>query len=288
VRERSAVDVVIPFAGSAEALRALITRLAPIALAIKPGDTLTVADNRAPTAPEVAGDAGVGVIRAPGRRSSYHARNTAARAHAAPWLLFIDADVDWDATILDRYLDPPPDDRTAILGGGVIDADLSPNPTAAERYSVRNSTMASATTLERQDGLPYAQTANCMVRRTAFERCGGFVDDIRSGGDADLAFRLQTSGWRLERRPDARVVHRNRRTIAALLEQKARHGAGARWLNRAHPGSFPPRRKPGLALWSATELAKSHNRDALLDVAAVWAFELGRALPNRGRVTEHR
>jgi GT2 family glycosyltransferase len=286
---RPAVDVVIPFAGTAGELKALIERLAPVAAALaEPGDTLTVADNRPPAAPEIAGNGRAAVLRAPGRRSSYHARNAAAGTHAAPWLLFIDADVDWEPALLDAYFDPPPNAQTAILGGGVIDEQLAQDATAAERYSVRNSTMASATTLEREHGLPYAQTANCMVRRAAFEQCGGFVDDIRSGGDADLSFRLQAAGWQLEQRPEARVVHRNRRTVAALLKQKARHGAGARWLEQAHPGSFPPRRKPGLALWSARKLAQGHNGDALLDITAVWAFELGRALPNRGRVTEHR
>ena len=37
---------------------------------------------------------------------------------------------------------------------------------------------------------PYAQTAHCAVRRSAFEAVGGFREDIRSGGDADLCFRL--------------------------------------------------------------------------------------------------
>jgi GT2 family glycosyltransferase len=134
--------------------------------------------------------------------------------------------------------------------------------------------------------MPYAQTANGLVRRSAFEAAGGFADGIRSGGDADLCWRLQAGGWQLERRPGAAVVHRNRRTLAALLAQKARHGAGAAWLERRHRGSFPRRRLPGLALWSARRVlgASPGNRStALVDVVAVWAFELGRLLPNGAR-----
>jgi GT2 family glycosyltransferase len=284
--DRDAVDVVIPFAGADERLRALLVRLGAIRLA--PGDGLFVADNRPATASPVSAPDNVKVVRAPGRRSSYYARNLAAGAGCARWVLFLDADVRWGPEVIDAYFDPPPGERTAIVGGQVIDASLAPDrtATAAARYAVRNATMAASTTLERQR--PYAQTANCLVRRAAFEAVGGFADGVRSGGDADLCFRLAADGWQLERRSAAAVVHENRSTIAALLRQKARHGAGAAWVQRRHPGAFERARLPGLALWSLqiTAAALPDRRataDAALDAAAVWAFELGRLLPNESR-----
>ena len=45
-----------------------------------------------------------------------------------------------------------------------------------------------------------------------------FREDVRSGGDADLCWRLAAAGWELERRTGAAVVHRNRATIGALLK----------------------------------------------------------------------
>jgi GT2 family glycosyltransferase len=155
--------------------------------------------------------------------------------------------------------------------------------------------MADANTLDVGAPHPYAQTANCLVRRAAFDAIGGFAHDIRSGGDADLCFRLLASGWGLERRPEALAVHRNRRSLAALLAQKARHGSGAAWLERRHPGAFPRRRLLGLTAWSAGQAVSAARRTgghteppvdaaaALVDVLGVWAFELGRMLPNRAR-----
>lgn len=93
----------------------------------------------------------------------------------------------------------------------------------------------------------FAQTANAACRRLAFEAVQGFREDIRSAEDADLTYRLRAAGWELERREGAAVVHRSRQSVSGFVVQKAGHGAGAAWLNRTYPGSFPARRRPGLA-----------------------------------------
>jgi GT2 family glycosyltransferase len=224
-------------------------------------------------------------------RSSYHARNRGASAGRAPWLLFLDADVEWSSALLDAYFVPEPDERTAVLGGVIHDAPLPGDrrATPAERYAVAKGAMHDSNTLDRSP--PYAQTANCLVRRVAFDGVGGFADDVRSGGDADLCFRLQTAGWRIERRTGAGVVHRNRRRLMALLAQKARHGSGAAWIERRHPGTFPRRRLRGLAAWSVRTLLAARRGElqpfgvveATVDVLALWAFELGRLRPNGPR-----
>jgi GT2 family glycosyltransferase len=284
---RPEVDVVIPFAGPDAALRELLARVGNIGL--RSGDTVYVADNRPAGTLQVTAlrTDTVAVLSASQRRSSYHARNIAAGAGRAPWLLFLDADVEWDAGVLGAYFDPPPADRTAIVGGGIVDGESAlARATLAERYSAQAATMASANTLARAGAASYPQTANCLVRRAAFEAVGGFADAIRSGGDADLCFRLRAAGWELEQRPSATVVHRSRSTVRALLAQKARHGAGAAWVEARHPGTFPRRRLPGLVAWSAREVASALAPRAggrgtrLVGVAAVWCFELGRLLPN--------
>ena len=288
---RPAVDVVIPFVGSVDALRELIDRLECVELG--DADTITVADNRRPGAAAVVpAGGGVRVVRAPKLRSSYHARNVGARAGGAPWLLFVDADVEWSAELLDAYFDPPPAESTAVVAGPIDDAPLATGQraTLAERYSVLRRTMAATNTLNATERPPYAQTANCLIRRSAFEAVGGFPDDIRQGGDAEICWQLLAAGWKLEPHPYAGVVHRNRTTLTALFAQKARHGSGAAWLERRHRGTFPRRRLSGLSLWSARETLRAlrgsrTGRDepaaAIVHVGAVWAFELGRLIPNR-------
>ena len=136
----------------------------------------------------------------------------------------------------------------------------------------------------------YVQTANCAIRRAAFEQVGGFCEEVRSGGDADICFRLKDEGWAIEPRERALVVHSSRRTLGKLLRQRARMGAGAAWLDQRHPGSFPPGRWPGLAAWGTLRLARAGlsatrgRRDeaivGAIDPLTAWAFELGRLMPN--------
>jgi glycosyltransferase involved in cell wall biosynthesis len=287
-RVRPSVDVVVPFRGGAPALGRLIDRLGRLHLGS--GDTLTVVDN-SPDGVEPDRPAGPArVVHAPARQSSYHARNRGAAGGRAEWLLFLDADVEAPPDLIDRYFADAPGDRTAVLAGAVADRP----PAAGGRESIAGRYARVRRLIDQQNTLgmtrPYAKTANCAVRRTAFEQVGGFTDGIRSGGDADLCFRMRAAGWQFEPRDEARVVHRSRRAMRALLRQQARHGAGAAWLEREYPGSFPRARWPGLAKWSAgsvarAAVARSRGRGDEAVVAAVdplvkWAFELGRLFPN--------
>lgn len=284
--DRPAVDVVVPFAGPDAALERLLETLSRVALDDR--DTMVVVDNGPPgRAPRSFGDRRRVIVDVQ-RRSSYHARQRGAAEGAAEWLLFVDADTAPPARLLDAYFAEPVDDGVAVLAGAVIDEPAGAGAGAAARYARLRASMSQQNTA---GGVrPYAQTANCAVRRAAFEQIGGFETGVRSGGDADLCFRLEQAGWALRERPSAAVVHAARPTLRAMLRQLARHGSGAAWLERRYPGTFPPRLGPGLALWAlrraavaAAALARG-DRDAALVSAveplAVWAFELGRLFPN--------
>lgn len=278
----------LPFRGSDAQLALVVERLA--ALDLLPGDSVTIADNR-----PGAGDAAHGAVRVLGAgevQTSYHARNRAAAAGSAAWIVFLDADVLAPADLLDRYFATPPLASTGVLAGAVVDEEPDEPAAAAPRYAWLKASMSQEITLS-HDGWSFAQTANAAVRREAFTQVGGFEAGIRSGGDADLCFRIRAAGWELERREQAAAVHHNRQTIARMLAQRARHGAGANWLARRWPGALPRRTWPGLALWSikraahGARAAVGKDRDeallGLLDGPAVWAFELGRLIPNRPR-----
>ncbi len=281
--QRDVADVVVPVAGSAETVRATLARMRDLVL--RDGDTLTIVDNR-----------GVGVIApevlvAADLHTSYHARNAGAARGVAPWIVFLDADVAPSADLLDRLLTPSPDDDVGVLAGGIVDQPPGADAPPAVRYAARKASLSDATTRTGRGEWAFAQTANAAVRREAFAALGGFRADVRSGGDADLCFRARAAGWRLEARPGAAVVHRSRTTVPALLANRFRHGSGAAWLDHVHPGSVPARRWPGLAWWATRRLGAGlaagvrGDREAaiegLLDGPAVWAFELGRLVPNR-------
>jgi GT2 family glycosyltransferase len=280
--------VIVPFAGSPGELDAVVARL--LALGRGHWDELIVADNRpgTPAAPAELG--AVRWIRADGAASPAAARNAGARAASGDWLVFLDADTEPDLGLLDAYFDPAPGDRVAVLAGGID--DVAARDTAVARYVTERAMMDQRTTLVHPYG-PYAQTANCAMRREAFEAVRGFDEGARWAEDADLCWRLAAVGWALEERPGARVSHRNRDTLRALLSQQAGHGAGARWLNRVHPGASPaprPRELAGLVRWCLRRFVhalRAGDRDAarlaLLDLAARGAFEAGRLRSNLPR-----
>ncbi|MBA2766786.1 MAG: glycosyltransferase, partial [Solirubrobacterales bacterium] len=221
--ERSAVDVVVPYAGSADGLAAVVARLADLKLG--DDDTVTVVDNRGVPG---AGRGRVRVARLAAPRSSYSARNLGAGLGNAPWLLFIDGDVVAPVDLLARYFAREPAAGAGVLAGAVVDAPVEIGGPAAARYASLKASTSQETTLA-HGPWAFAQTANCAVRREAFAAVGGFAGGIRSGGNADLCWRLRAAGWTLERREEAAVEHHNRANVAGMLGQRARHGAGAAW-----------------------------------------------------------
>jgi mycofactocin glycosyltransferase len=283
------VDVVTPFAGTAEELVQVRARLATLEL--RDEDTVTIADNRPAAGPAlVAGS--VRIVPASERGSSYHARNRGAAWGTREWIVFLDADVVPTSDLLDRYFELPPDPRTAVLAGAIVDEPPVADAPFAVRYSAARGTLDHRKTLS--GPRPYAQTASCAVRRDAFEEVAGFRAELRSAGDADICFRLADAGWALETREAAVVVHRSRPTLMRLLRQRLRHGSGAGWLERTYPGSAPGHPNlPGLVKWTLQSAASSgaryvrgdrdEARMALADIAVIWAMQVGRLLPNEVR-----
>lgn len=257
---RPTVTVIVPFAGTDEELDRCLAAMEALG-----ADQLLIADNR----PEPR----AGLVDARGFASSYYARQVAARRATGEWLVFLDADTEPEPGLLGAYFDPPPGERVGVLAGGIEDWVAEDTPVA--RYVAARRKLDQATTLAHPRA-PYAQTANCAVRRAAFEAVGGFPDPVRSGGDADLCWRLQAAGWTLESRPRAHVRHRNRASLRALLGQLHRHGAGMMWLERRYPGAFPPPAPRELAGRFAM-LARRHGS---LDFLALWARDVGRLHAN--------
>lgn len=293
MQPRPPISVVVPFLGSEAELERLLATLER--LDREPGDELIVADNRTSGGdPRSVG--AVTVIPAGNVRSPGAARNRGAARASAEWLVFVDADTEPEPELLDAYFEPPPGERTAVLAGAIADVaafdGLSPPAGRAAQHVVARAQMSHGVTLDRPS-FPYAQTANCAVRRRAFLEVGGFEERILAAEDADLCFRLAERGWGLEPRPAAGVRHLARADTRALLRQLARHGAGAAWCNRRHPGSFPAPTPWGLAARvarSAGRAARLRARgcpqqahEAALEAAEALAFELGRLMPNRAR-----
>lgn len=123
----------------------------------------------------------------------------------------------------------------ALAGGasavtGRVEMPLPPRPTDYEKDAA---------------GLTRAEfvTANCFVRRDVLERIGGFDERFTSAWreDSDLHFRLIEAGFRIERAPDALVVHPVREAGFGVSLAQQRKVVFDALLYRKHPRLYRER-----------------------------------------------
>lgn len=155
------------------------------------------------------------------RQSSYAARNAGIRRASGEILAFTDADCVADPQWLARAVLCF---RDQTVGGVAGKIGNHPPTNAIQEYLLD--------VLAQEDHLthrvhPYAATANVFYRKEVFDRVGLFDGRWISGGDADLAWRMQTqSPYRLIYWDSAVVTHRHRCTRAGHLRQRWIWGYG--------------------------------------------------------------
>jgi GT2 family glycosyltransferase len=245
----------MPFAGTTAEARAAMTSL--LGLERRDGDELIVADNSAsvPATPAVT------IISARAERSPAHARNAGAERARNDWILFLDADCRPLPGLLDAYFATPVEPSIGALAGGVIPA---PGPqTLAARYGAARNFLGQEAHLA-HPFRPRAAAANLIVRRAAFEQVGGFYEGLRAAEDTDFSWRLQAAGWHLGIRPEARVEHEYRSSVAELRRQWRGYAAGRAWLARRYQGFSPEPAvvRAGRRAWGRTRVGMPRARAA--------------------------
>jgi GT2 family glycosyltransferase len=139
-------------------------------------------------------------------------------------------------------------------------------------------------------------TANCFVRRAIFHAVGGFDEAFTTAWreDSDLFFRLLAAGCRVERIPEAVVVHPVRTAGWGVSVRQQRKSAFDALLFKKHPVAFaryvrparPTLYYPTVAALAAlcTALALGQTRVALA-AGAAWAALTGAFAARRLRRT---
>lgn len=219
---------IIPIRGHASLLDGVLLALTQ---QTKPLDEIIVVDD-APTATLKAG-AGTSVVSS-GGVGPYAARNVGVAASTADVVFFLDARSrprsDWVARTVERFADP----SVGIVGSETV---VRGGPTLAAKAAEVQQFSNLDKYITAPFFLPYLPTCNLAVRRTDFESVSGF-STVRSGGDADLCWRIQRStGHRLEAIADVLMEWVPRDRARELLEQnyrygKSHHGLRAEWADR--------------------------------------------------------
>jgi cellulose synthase/poly-beta-1,6-N-acetylglucosamine synthase-like glycosyltransferase len=282
------VSVVVPFAGDiAEALMAMALLRS---LRTAPGDELILADNCGvvPEADDLT------VVRAFGERSPAHARNAGAARAAGAWILFLDADTQAPADLLDVYFAGPIDDQVGTVAGEIVGAGAASS--LAARYGAARNFLSQGAHIS-HPYRPRAAAANLLVRREAFEAADGFQEGVRAAEDTDFCWRLQDLGWTLELRPEAVVEHRYRETVGELRRQWRAYASGRAWLAGRYPGFEPepavrrvlrrpvratlPPPRTGTALQAGPRSRSERLQFLALDALLAVEELIGLRLPNR-------
>lgn len=237
---RPPVSVIVPFAGDAGVAARLRDALGRLRLA--PGDELIVADNSVDGAFWRSGAGNeIAVVAATEERSAPYARNVGAEIARNDWLLFTDDDCAPEPGLLDAYFAEPVDERTGMLAGGVLPAagDGALVRWAASRHILDQEAVIGGDPRATGPKRRNAVSANLMVRASALNSVGGFLEGVVCGEDYDLCWRLQDGGWGLEPRFHAAVHHRHREGLGDMWRQMVRYGASNAWQHRRWHGAAP-------------------------------------------------
>ena len=170
------------------------------------------------------------------KKGSYSARNTGIRNSDGEIIAFTDSDCiaskDW---IRELYNGFTSEDVGCVVGAVRSYQDNRyEEDTLAERFSKNKDIMSQKRTLN-SNFLPYGETANTAFRKDVFNKIGYFDEIFKSGGDADIAWRMQLStGYKLIYRPESVVEHHHRVTLKDLFLQHFKYGLGLAMLNKKY------------------------------------------------------
>ncbi|WP_405497127.1 glycosyltransferase [Nocardia sp. NBC_00511] len=168
------------------------------------------------------------------KQGAPYARNHAATFAGGDFFAFVDQDdrvyPHWLRTIVDVAAD-----FDAV--GGSIEADTlndresgawRPVPTPQEGFGTH--------------WLPFANGNNTSYWREAFEKIGGYDEDLIIGGDdVDITWRLQLAGLKFGHAPDALIAYRLRRTPREAWGQSIGYGYGYAQVVIKHRAAGCPR-----------------------------------------------
>lgn len=173
----------------------------------------------------------VKLIDASARRGASAARNIGAAASRSRMLLFCDADDivadDWVASMHDALL------SASVVAGANDYARLH------RRHHFAISRVGdSLITMPYWPQYAAGASNNLAVATAAFEAIGGFDENLRTGEDVDLCWRLQMSGYGLSRCPSAVAFIRKRRGLASVYRQSYSYAKGHEALQLKHAASI--------------------------------------------------
>lgn len=232
--------IIIPVRDGGELLRDCLSELCR---EVGVEDELVVVDDASRDgSASIAQQFGARVIRRKVPGGPYAARDAAWRTSETEVVVFVDMRSRPRRGWLQRMVEPFTDPQVGLVCGDV--AVVGGRSLAARAAAARQPFSVSAY-VDQPFFLPYFPTCNLAVRRDALQTVDGFAP-TRSGGDADLCWRIQLdAGYRLHVIREVLMEWCPREGVREYLAQFYRYGRGGaglrvRWQSRGADVA-PPR-----------------------------------------------
>lgn len=220
--------VIVPYHNEAKKLPALLKSITELSFDKSKVEFIFVSNNSTDESDSLVRSAGHRLELANRLSSSYYARNIGLSAASGDYVVFVDADCILDKNILKAYANHIDKDKNS--GPKIYAGDIQPavqSGSLVETYSAKRRVLNQKSAATGWAYKPFAQTANAMFARRDLISIYGFNENMTSGGDAEVCWRLaEKFGHQVMLCEDAIAYHQHRDSVEDFINQFIKYGRG--------------------------------------------------------------
>jgi glycosyltransferase involved in cell wall biosynthesis len=273
------LSIIVPTRQRPDRLEATLAALGPQAAAARA--EVVVVDDASGDATAAVLDDLAGDFPAPLRSTSLIAnsgpgvaRNTGVSLARAPVVVFFGDDITPSAGTLERHRAfhrAHADERDAVLGR-IVPASEADTPFARWAHEQGKQYAFGLLRADELVPAPVFYAANCSLKRSLFDRAGGFDERFVFGHEEhELGYRLRRTGMRLAYDPEALAEHHHPTDLDATLARMRVFGGSYRLLTEVVAEERPPR-PPGIRHRAKAAALTVLTQFPGLGTEATWAF----------------
>lgn len=229
------VSIIIPAYNAQDTLQLCLDSIMSVDYPDELREIILVNNNSNDSTEDIARRYPITIVNENIMQSSYAARNLGIQHAKGDILIFTDTDCivtpQWIKNLLTSHNNP----EIGCFAGNI--KSFQPK-TVAECFAAKDEENHNQERSLKTGYLPAANTANVAYRKELFQKIGLFNRDLKSGGDAELTWRLARYGnYKIIYVPEAIVYHKHRTSITDLYRQHRKYGESITDLLRLYPGS---------------------------------------------------
>jgi len=225
------VSIIIPVYNSESTLKTCLNSILNLGYPDSKYETIVVDNGSTDSSLEIAAQFPVILVKEHQIRGSYAARNKGIAIAKGDIIAFTDSDCIVETNWLTNLLSNYHDHSIGCFAGSI--STYSP-ASIVEIFSEREGILKQSCALN-HPYLPFAQTANAAYRRSVFDQMGSFIAEMKSGGDAEIAWRMQKQlELKVHFEQRAVVYHKHRSSLLELGKQFRKYEQGRNSLQQIY------------------------------------------------------